>query len=78
MGLIQLTEEQWTFVKAFLPIQHMGRPRSNDKECFEAILYKLITGCQWCYLPDGYPPKSTVHDRYLLWKKAKTGSMTEI
>ena len=49
----------------------MGRPRSRDKECMEAILYVLKTGCQWEMLPGEYPPKSTVHDRYKVWKKAK-------
>jgi hypothetical protein len=49
----------------------MGRPITRDKECFEAILYVLKTGCQWELLPECYPPKSTVHDRFLLWKKQK-------
>ena len=72
MGLIRLNEEQWEFVKHYLPEQHMGRPRSRDKECFEAILYKLKTGCQWELLPrristevDGAQPD------ILLWKKAR-------
>jgi len=71
MGLLRLNEEQWALIQHYLPEQHMGGPRKKDKECFEAILYKLKTGCQWEYLPDGYPPKSTVHDRFLLWKKEK-------
>jgi transposase len=71
MGVLRLDEEQWEFVKRFIPEQHMGRPRTRDKECFEAILYVLKTGCQWDLLPECYPPKSTVHDRFLLWKKQK-------
>lgn len=71
MAVIRLNQEQWEFIQRFLPEQHMGRPRSRDKECFEAVLYVLKTGCQWELLPVEYPPKSTVHRRYLLWKKAK-------
>ena len=71
MGVIRLSEEQWEFIKPYLPEQYMGRPRSRDKECFEAILYVLKTLCQWEFLPVEYPPKSTVHRRYLMWKKAK-------
>lgn len=71
MGVIRLTQEQWAFVEAFIPEQHMGRPRTRDRECFEAILYLLKTGCQWDLLPDSYPPRSTVHRRFLLWKKQK-------
>jgi transposase len=71
MGELRLSEKQWTFVQKVIPPQHMGRPRTRDKECFEAILYVLKTGCQWQYLPSSYPPRSTVHDRFLLWKKQK-------
>ena len=71
MPEIRLNEEQWRFVQYYIPDQHMGRPRSRDKECFEAILYVLKTGCQWSMLPSCYPPRSTVHRRYLLWKKQK-------
>jgi transposase len=31
----------------------------------------LKTGCHWELLPGEYSPKSTVHRRYLLWKKKK-------
>jgi transposase len=71
MSVIRLNNEQWKFVERYLPDQHMGRPRSRDKECFEAVLYVLKTGCQWEMLPNEYPPKSTVHRRYLVWKKAR-------
>ena len=46
MGVIRLIQEQWEFIEYYLPEQQMGRPRSRDKECFEAVLYKLKTGCQ--------------------------------
>ena len=71
MGVIRLSEGQWEFIQHYLPEQHMGRPRSRDKECFEAVLYQLKTGCQWELLPGEYPPKSTVHRRYKVWKKAR-------
>jgi transposase len=44
-----------------------GRRPANNKECFEAVLYLLRTGCQWSELPQDYPPKSTVHDRFQAW-----------
>ena len=37
MAVIRLNEEQWEFIQRFIPEQHMGRPRSRDKECFEAM-----------------------------------------
>jgi len=54
-----------------LPEQHRGRPRSRCKECFEAVLYVLKTGCQWELRPGEYPPKSTMHRCFKVWKKAK-------
>jgi len=69
MGEIRLNNAQWEFISKYIREQDMGRPRSRDKECFEAILYVLKTGCQWALLPSCYPPKSTVHRRYKLWKK---------
>jgi transposase len=69
MGVIRLTGEEWEEIEPLVPKQKRGRPRNRNKECFEAILYVLKTGCQWGFLPGEYPPKSTVHRRFLLWHK---------
>ncbi|MDH4379267.1 MAG: transposase, partial [Vampirovibrionales bacterium] len=47
----------------------LGRPRTRDRECFETIRYVLITGIQWCNIPDlpGFVPKSTAHRRFQHW-----------
>jgi len=70
MALLRLKEEEWAEIEPLVPKQRRGRPRTRNKECFEAILYVLKTGCQWEMLPDGYPPKSTVNKRFLVWHKA--------
>jgi putative transposase len=44
-----------------------GRPRADDRRCFEAIYYVARTGAQWRSLPRSFGPKSTVHDRYQEW-----------
>ena len=62
-----LTDEQWEDIEWLLPIQETGRPRSRDREVFNAILYILTTGCRWSELPRNFPPKSTVHDRFSQW-----------
>ena len=71
MAVLRLNEAQWAFIQQFIPEQHMGRPISRDKECFEAILYVLKTGCQWDLHPGCYPRKSTVNDWYKLWRKQR-------
>lgn len=49
------------------PRQKPGRPRSSDRPIFDALIYLARTGVQWCALPDEFPPKSTVHDRFQEW-----------
>ena len=69
MAEFRFTEQQWDFVKFYIPKQETGRPRSRDRECLEAIFYVLMTGMQWVLLPSCYPPKSTVHRRFMLFRK---------
>ncbi|WP_337174670.1 IS5 family transposase [Paludisphaera sp.] len=56
-----VTDEQWVLIEPFIPVYPGGRPRKTDvPEVIDAILYMLRTGCQWRYLPEGFPPRSTV------------------
>jgi transposase len=68
----RLTDAQWEYIEIVFPEQLRGKPRTHsDRECLDALRYLLETGCQWCNLPEGFPPKSTVHDRLILWKRQK-------
>ena len=50
---------------ACFPAQVMGRPRKwSDRDCLDAILYLLYSGCRWSELGPEFPPRSTVHDRF--------------
>lgn len=71
MAFQVLTDAQWERVAFFIPEQVMGRPRTRDREIFNAILYVLSTGSRWGELPDSFPPKSTVHKRFQEWAKAR-------
>lgn len=64
-----LSDEQWAWIEPFLKIKRAkrGRPRSDERHVFEAILFMLHTGIQWRFMPPGLPPKSTVHDYLQLW-----------
>ena len=64
-----LTDEQWEWIEPFVRVERKatGRPRADEREVFEAILFMLHTGIQWRYMPPGFPPKSTVHDYLKLW-----------
>ena len=56
-----LTDEQWALVQRLIPVYPGGRPRKTSmRDVLGAISYVLRTGCQWRYLPKGFPPRSTV------------------
>jgi transposase len=47
-----LTDLQWKRLKRLLPKSAAtGRPRSNEREVLNGILYVLSTGCRWEDLP---------------------------
>lgn len=70
MGYKKLTDPQWERIEHLIPQQHMGRPRSRDREMLDGILYVLHTGCRWEELPKDFPPKSSVHNRFRQWAKS--------
>jgi putative transposase len=66
--IFRLKEALWHRLKQLIP-QHKGSGRkpTQDKGCFEALIYLLKTGVQYANLPKEYPPKSTVHSAYKRW-----------
>ncbi|GHG13122.1 transposase [Deinococcus piscis] len=72
--LMRLTDEQWAVIQPLLPhptkTTRRGRPRRDDREVLEGILWILRTGAQWSELPRAeYPPKSTSHERFQEWNE---------
>ncbi len=65
-----LTDSEWALVATLIPpAKRGGRKREVDvREVMNGILYVLETGCQWRALPKDLPPKSTVHDYFMLWE----------
>lgn len=70
MSYQPVTDEQWEMISFYIPEQERGRPRTRDREIFNAILYVLSTDCRWEELPAHFPPRSTVHKRFQVWSKA--------
>jgi putative transposase len=69
--IYRVENELWIRLSKALPIpEGRGRRPTDDKGCFEGIIYVMRTGCQWKELPKCYPPKSTVHDRLQNWRKS--------
>src|SRR5262245_58079766 len=66
-----LTEEQWQLIRPLLPKPAgRGRPRSVDlRAVVNAILYILVSGCQWRMLPHDFPPWGTVSSQFFRWRR---------
>jgi putative transposase len=64
------TDEEWGLIAPFMPERRwLGRPRTVDlRDVLNAILYILVTGCQWRALPKDFPPRSTVQGYFYLWR----------
>ena len=65
-----LTDGQWMLIEGlFTPQPVLGRPLAHERrEIVNAILYQSRTGCQWRYLPNEFPPRSTVHEWFAKWR----------
>ena len=75
-----ITEEQWQRIAPHLP-QHPlspkgGRPRADDRECAEGILWLLRSGARWQDIPGDLPSGSTCWRRLQEW--AREGILEEI
>jgi len=61
----------WAVVAPLLrvdkPRKKPGRPRRDDRQLLDGVLWLLRTGAQWSALPREFGPKSTCHDRFQEW-----------
>src|SRR5260370_2921529 len=68
MNRIHLTDRQWAFIQPLLPPPaRTGRPRANDRQTIEGIVYILITGCRWQDLPREVGAPTTGWRRLKCW-----------
>lgn len=64
-----LTAAQWERVRALLPAEkRTGRPRADDRQTLEGILYVLRNGCRWRDLPPQYGSPVTCWRRFRQWE----------
>ncbi len=69
--LTQLSDDQWFLIEDLFPDPERtlagGRPPHLNRDCFEGILFVLLSGCRWKDLPPHFPSKSVCHQRFKLW-----------
>ena len=65
-----LTAAQWAILEPLMPAQKPTGPRLrvDRREVVNAICYVLRTGCQWRYLPEGFPNWNTVYWYFARWR----------
>jgi putative transposase len=64
-----LTDEQGALIEPLIPVNKVGRPRTNDmREVLNAIFYLNRSGCPWDMLPHDLPAKSTVYNHFAQWR----------
>jgi putative transposase len=69
-----VSDGQWTRMKWLFPKRRgAGRPMSlSMREVFNAILYVMVTGCQWANVPNDLPNPKSVYYHYRKWSKDGT------
>jgi transposase len=71
----RVRDELWEVARPLLPAYRPdargGRPRVDDRVCFNAIVFVLFTGIAWRHLPRelGCSP-ATAHRRLAAWQRA--------
>jgi transposase len=67
----QLNDSQWFMISDLLQNREMiragGRPERDNRACFEAIVYVLLTGCPWKKLPKHFLSEPTCRRRFKAW-----------
>jgi putative transposase len=66
-----LSDDEWDLIAPLLERPKRdgrGKPRTVERrEVVNAIGYVLRTGCQWRYLPEGFPKWQTVYWYFARW-----------
>jgi transposase len=66
----ELTDTQWEAIAPLLPPPNrMGRPRRDDRQVVEGILWRMRTGAPWRDVPERYGPHGTVFHRFNQWSR---------
>ncbi len=65
--LNEIDDNQWNYVKRYLPPQPLRGRRSDERKIINGILYILKTGCEWKELPPKYGSYVTAQRRLKQW-----------
>lgn len=60
----ELTDREWELLAPLIPRAATGRPRVEDRQVVNGMVYKIRTGISWRDLPERYGPWQTVYTRF--------------
>ena len=71
--MLIISDILWNEIAPIIPAKKnkIGRPQKDARIVLSGIFYIMLTGAQWCQLPDYYGKKSTVHGRFSAWARSK-------
>jgi len=69
----ELTDEQWLLIEPLFDkppvVATRGRPRRDERQVMNGVLWILRSGARWADLPERFPPYQTCHRRFQEWVK---------
>jgi len=71
----ELTDEEWERIKGYFPKREagqLGRPRNDDRQILNGVLWIVRSGAAWRDLPERYGAWSTVYSRFAQWQEEGT------
>lgn len=69
----ELSDNEWERLKEFFPRREagqLGRPRNDDRQLLNGVLWVLRSGAAWRDVPERYGPWSTVYNRFVQWQES--------
>jgi putative transposase len=67
----RVSDELWEHISPIImeldPPKHVGRKRIDARAAFDAIIFRMRSGCQWNRLPSEFPDDSSVHRTFQKW-----------
>jgi len=66
----ELTDTEWEQIKDLLPPERTGRkgkPRKDNRQMLNAMIWLARSGAPWRDLPERYGPWETVYSRFRKW-----------
>ena len=71
---MKLSDTQWETIRPHFVSDKKGRgrPRRDERQVLEGILWVLRKGARWKDLPKEFPPYQTCHRRFTQWVRDGT------